>query len=149
MCRVGGSNTNRCGLYRQLDFIQKCVKNCKEQPLVPLGTLATTVAVILAAKSLRIGNRPGAQKWFRYRVAFQGFTIAALVVGGLVYGRGTEQARKTREEELREKAKLREKLWIEELERRDSEAKQRKERAAIARQKYLEAQEAEKSSEEK
>ncbi|CEP22403.1 hypothetical protein BN1211_2761 [Cyberlindnera jadinii] len=135
--------------YRQLDFIQKCVKNCKEQPLVPLGTLATTVAVILAAKSLRIGNRPGAQKWFRYRVAFQGFTIAALVVGGLVYGRGTEQARKTREEELREKAKLREKLWIEELERRDSEAKQRKERAAIARQKYLEAQEAEKSSEEK
>lgn len=116
---------------------------------MPLGTLATTVAVILAAKSLRIGNRPGAQKWFRYRVAFQGFTIAALVVGGLVYGRGTEQARKTREEELREKAKLREKLWIEELERRDSEAKQRKERAAIARQKYLEAQEAEKSSEEK
>jgi hypothetical protein len=131
---------------RQLDFIDKCIKNCKEQPLVPLGTLATTVAVILAAKSLRVGNRPGAQKWFRYRVGFQGFTIAALVVGGIIYGRDTQDAHKSREEELREKAKLREKLWIEELERRDFEAKQRKQRAEIARQKYLEAQEAEKDA---
>jgi hypothetical protein len=79
-------------------------------------------------------------------VGFQGFTIAALVVGGIIYGRDTQDTHKSREEELREKAKLREKLWIEELERRDFEAKQRKQRAEIARQKYLEAQEAEKDA---
>lgn len=131
---------------RQLDFIDKCIKNCKEQPLVPLGTLATTVAVILAAKSLRVGNRPGAQKWFRYRVGFQGFTIAALVIGGIVYGRETQDTRKSKEEELREKAKLRERLWIEELEKRDHAAKERKKRAEIARQKYAEQLEAEKNA---
>lgn len=135
--------------HRQLDFLEKCVKNCKEQPFVPLGTLATTVAVILAAKALRQGNRPGAQKWFRYRVGLQGFTIAALVVGGIVYGRDTQETRKTKDEQLKDKAKMREKLWIEELERRDTEAKQRKQRAEFARQKHMEAQAAEAEAEAK
>ncbi|KAH3681218.1 hypothetical protein WICPIJ_007819 [Wickerhamomyces pijperi] len=131
-----------------VNFIEKCIQNCKEQPLVPLGTLATTVAVILAARNLRIGNRNSAQKWFRYRVGFQGFTIAALVVGGLIYGKDSVERKKTQDELALEKSKLREKLWIEELERRDFEAKQRKKRAEIARQKYKEAMEAEKLAEE-
>lgn len=114
---------------------------------MPLGTLATTVAVILAARSLRSGNRPGAQKWFRYRVGFQGFTIAALVVGGMLYGRDTQETRKSKEDEMREKSKIRERLWIEELERRDFEARQRKQRAEYARLKYKEAQEKERLAE--
>ncbi|KAH3666434.1 hypothetical protein WICMUC_005702 [Wickerhamomyces mucosus] len=130
----------------EIDFVAKCIRNCKEQPLVPLGTLATCVAVTIAARNLRVGNKNGAQKWFRYRVAFQGFTIAALVVGGLIYGKETTAAKKTREEQMLEKAKLRERLWIEELERRDFEAQQRKKRAELARQKYREAQEAERKA---
>ncbi|CAM9018753.1 unnamed protein product [Wickerhamomyces anomalus] len=129
-----------------VDFIEKCIKNCKEQPLVPLGTLATCIAVGLAAHSVRIGNRKGAQKWFRYRVGFQGFTIAALVVGGFIYGKDNVEKKKTREEQLHEKAKLREKLWIEELERRDLETKQRKKRAEWARQKAKELEEQEKAA---
>lgn len=130
----------------EIDFIDKCIQNCKEQPFVPLGTLATCVAVTLAAKNLRVGNRDLAQKWFRWRVGFQGFTIAALVVGGLLYGKDSMEKKKTHDELALEKAKLRERLWIEELERRDFEAKQRKQRAEIARQKYREAMEAEKKA---
>lgn len=121
------------------------MKNCKEQPLVPIGTLATCVAVGLAAHSLRIGNKKGAQKWFRYRVAFQGFTICALVVGGFLYGKDNAEKKRTREEALHEKAKMREKLWIEELERRDFETKERKKRAEWARQKAQEMEEQEKA----
>lgn len=111
--------------------------------MVPLGTLATCVAVGLAAQSVRVGNKKGAQKWFRYRVVFQGFTIAALVVGGLFFGKESIEKQKSREELLHEKAKMREKLWIEELERRDFETQQRKKRAEWARQKAKEAQEEE------
>lgn len=129
---------------QQVDFISKCIANCKQQPLVPLGTLATVVAVTLATINLKKGHARGAQKWFRYRVGFQGFTIAALVVGGIVYGKETAAQKKTREEQLQEKAKLRESLWIEELERRDAENKKRKLRAEIARQKIKEQEELEK-----
>lgn len=80
---------------------------------------------------------------------FQGFTIAALVIGGYVYGKDNEKAKRTREDELRDKAKLREKLWIEELERRDYETRMRKQRAEIARQKIREMEEAEKAEAEK
>lgn len=121
-------------------FFDKIKSHCKEQPLVPIGTLLTTGAVILAAQSLRTGQRHKAQVWFRWRVAFQGATIAALVVGGLLYGKkGIEKAETDAEiieakaKKLEEKAKLRERLWIEELERRDIEAKLRKERAENAR----------------
>ncbi|CCH43964.1 putative membrane protein [Wickerhamomyces ciferrii] len=143
MSKIPSSFDNRD--VAEVDFIDKCIKNCKEQPFVPLGTLATCVAVGLAAHSIRIGNKQGAQKWFRYRVAFQGFTIAALVVGGLVYGKDNYERKKSREEAIHEKAKLREKLWIEELERRDFEAKQRKQRAEWARQKAKEMEEQEKA----
>jgi hypothetical protein len=125
---------------QQQDFIAKCISQCKQQPFVPLGTLATCVAVTLAAVSLRKGHQVNAQKWFRYRVAFQGFTIAALVVGGIVYGKETAQQKRSREDLLQEKAKLRERLWIEELERRDAETKKRKLRAEIARKKIEEQQ---------
>ncbi len=105
---------------------------------MPLGALLTTGAVILAAKSLRAGHRKDAQKWFRYRVGFQGATIVALVVGGYYYGTVDPSTKRANEDILKEKAKLRERLWIEELERRDAEAKMRKRRAELARAKKLE-----------
>ena len=109
----------------------------------------TTGAVILAAKSIRTGHRKDAQKWFRYRVGFQGFTILALVVGGWYYNTGDGSKKREQEVILREKAKMREKLWIEELERRDEEAKMRKKRAELARikrQQQLEEEEKESKS---
>ncbi|SCU94362.1 LADA_0G08086g1_1 [Lachancea dasiensis] len=120
-----------------MPFYEKMIFHCKQQPLVPLGTLATTVAVILAAQNVRSGNKRKAQKYFRWRVGLQGATLLALVAGSFIYGK-SKQDRQSQDELLREKAKLREKLWIQELERRDQETQQRKLRAELARAKTLE-----------
>lgn len=118
--------------------MQKISYRCKQQPIVPLGVLATCVAVAFAAKGVRTGNRQSAQKWFRWRVGLQGVTVAALVGGSLVYDQA--KVSKGEDELAREKAKMRERLWIEELERRDDEEKQRRQRAALARSIKLQAQ---------
>ncbi|AET39185.1 respiratory supercomplex assembly factor RCF1 Ecym_4106 [Eremothecium cymbalariae DBVPG len=126
----------------EMDFYSRMIFNCKQQPLVPLGTLLTTGAVILAVKNLRSGNKESAQKWFRMRVAMQASTLVALVAGSYFYGTSKKEA-KAKEEVLREKAKMREKLWIRELERRDEETQMRKKRAEMAR---LKAQHMEKET---
>ncbi|SCU88715.1 LAFA_0E14180g1_1 [Lachancea sp. 'fantastica'] len=115
-----------------MTFYEKMIFHCKQQPLVPLGTLATTVAVILAAQNVRSGNKRKAQKYFRWRVGLQGATLVALVAGSFIYGT-SQKDRQSKEDQLREKAKLRENLWIQELERRDQETQQRKVRAELAR----------------
>lgn len=111
-----------------MNTIQKIVYRSKQQPLVPLGTLLTTAAVALAAKSLKQGRKQDTQRYFRYRVGFQAFTLVALVAGGLYYQKESAEQKQTREDKLREKAKLREQMWIEELERRDQLIQARKKR---------------------
>ncbi|CDK24865.1 unnamed protein product [Kuraishia capsulata CBS 1993] len=123
-------------------FLDKLKFKCKQQPLVPLGCLATCVAIGLATHAIRKGNSPTAQKWFRMRVVFQGLTIVALLGGSVIYDNVAKEE-KSAEDIAREKAKLRERLWIEELERRDYEAKERQRRAELAR-KYKLSEESEK-----
>ena len=117
-----------------LSVLEKLVYRSKQQPLVPLGCLATTIAVAMAAKGVRTGNTKSAQTWFRWRVGLLGFTLLALVFGSIYYDKTFTQQKKTDEELALEKAKLREKLWIEELERRDNEMKDRQRRAQLARE---------------
>lgn len=114
------------------NVVDKFIERCKEQPFVPLGVLATIGAVGMAARGLRRGDKHDANRWFRWRVIFQGLTVVALVAGSFVYDK-TKISRKTEEEVAREKAKIREHLWIQELERRDEEMKLRKLRAEMLR----------------
>lgn len=44
-------------------------EKCKQQPMVPIGAAATTVALLGATASLRSGNRASFQKYLRLRVA--------------------------------------------------------------------------------
>ncbi|QPG76980.1 Respiratory supercomplex factor 1, mitochondrial [Brettanomyces nanus] len=113
---------------------EKIIYRSKQQPLVPLGCLATTVAVILAAKGVRTGDSKSAQIWFRWRVGLQGFTLAALIFGSMYYDKTLKKQQKTEEDLAVQKARMREKLWVEELERRDAEIKDRQRRAELARQ---------------
>lgn len=121
----------------ELSFADKIVYHCKQQPLVPIGTLLTTGAVILAAQNMRIGNRKKTQFYFRWRVGLQAATLAALVAGSFIYGKDKYDQKK-KEDQMKEKAKLREQLWIKELERRDAEAQDRKKKAEAARLKTKE-----------
>lgn len=126
-----------CANPSEMDILQKMIFRCKQQPLVPIGTLLTTGAIILATKSIRQGRKADTQKYFRYRVGFQGFTLLALVFGGWYYQAESKAQKQSREEKLREKAKLREKLWIEELERRDQVIQDRKKRLEESRKELL------------
>ncbi|GAA5909835.1 respiratory supercomplex assembly factor RCF1 [Sporobolomyces salmoneus] len=78
----------------------KFSRKFKEEPLVPIGCLATVVALVAASSALQKGNRAQFNKMLRYRVAAQGLTVVA-ALGGSVYFQG--QRRAVREAEQRAK----------------------------------------------
>ncbi|ODQ63959.1 altered inheritance of mitochondria protein 31, mitochondrial, partial [Nadsonia fulvescens var. elongata DSM 6958] len=116
----------------EINYIERVVEHCKEEPLVPAGVFLTCGALVMSARAVRSGNRQMANKMFKYRVGFQGFTVLSLVIGGWYYDKEKKE-KKTQDQLDFEKAKIRERLWIEELERRDAESNARKEKAALAR----------------
>ncbi|BFG01575.1 HIG1 domain family member 2A mitochondrial [Drosophila madeirensis] len=60
---------------------EKLQRKIKENPLVPLGCIATTAALTMGLYNFRTGNRKMSQMMMRTRIAAQGFTVAALIVG--------------------------------------------------------------------
>ncbi|XP_046390739.1 HIG1 domain family member 2A, mitochondrial [Ischnura elegans] len=60
---------------------EKLLRKVKENPLVPIGCLATAGALSYGLWSFRKGNRQMSQYMMRLRVVAQGFTLVALVVG--------------------------------------------------------------------
>ncbi|EDW29925.1 GL15894 [Drosophila persimilis] len=60
---------------------EKLQRKIKENPLVPIGCLATTAALTMGLYNFRTGNRKMSQLMMRTRIAAQGFTVAALIIG--------------------------------------------------------------------
>ncbi|XP_050421004.1 HIG1 domain family member 2A, mitochondrial [Adelges cooleyi] len=75
----------------------KFVRKIKENPFVPIGTMATVLFLGYGLKSMYTGDRMKSQMMMRGRIAAQGFTVVALL-GGLFY-KGMGALKEAEEEE--------------------------------------------------
>ncbi|KAF5384168.1 hypothetical protein D9615_003361 [Tricholomella constricta] len=62
-------------------YREKATRKFKENPWVPLGSMATVGALIVAMVKMRRGQSHSFNRWLRVRVAAQGLTLVAIVVG--------------------------------------------------------------------
>ncbi|KZT59062.1 hypothetical protein CALCODRAFT_481829, partial [Calocera cornea HHB12733] len=83
-------------------YVQKGLRKCKEQPVVPVGVLLTTLAFLGATRSLRTGDKAAFNLYLRFRVLAQGLTVLGCVAGAYWVGRG---ARAEGRERAREAAR--------------------------------------------
>ncbi|EFA09681.1 HIG1 domain family member 2A, mitochondrial [Tribolium castaneum] len=60
---------------------EKLLRKIKENPMIPIGCLATTCALCYGLWSFRTGNRKMSQYMMRTRIVAQGFTVVALLAG--------------------------------------------------------------------
>ncbi|XP_065155922.1 HIG1 domain family member 2A [Atheta coriaria] len=60
---------------------ERMVRKMKENPLVPIGCLATASALVYGLYCFRRGERRMSQYMMRTRIAAQGFTVVALIAG--------------------------------------------------------------------
>ncbi|KAI1091780.1 hypoxia induced protein conserved region-domain-containing protein [Rostrohypoxylon terebratum] len=105
---------------------QKIGRKLREEPLIPLGTALTVLAVINAWRAMRRGDHAQVQRMFRARIGAQGFTILAIVAGGAYYGADREKRAELIRLEAQQRAEERHQKWLKELEVRDEEDKQLK-----------------------
>ncbi|EMR08773.1 hypothetical protein PNEG_02943 [Pneumocystis murina B123] len=64
---------------------KKIIEKFKKEPLVPIGMVATCLALFSAAIAIQQNNKRLANRMFRYRVYAQGFTIISMIVGSIYY----------------------------------------------------------------
>lgn len=84
----------------------------------------TVAAFTNAYRAMRKGDHHQVQRMFRARVLAQGFTIVAMVAGGLYFGAERNKERETWKQQQEEKADEKRQKWIRELEVRDEEEKE-------------------------
>ncbi|XP_066954643.1 HIG1 domain family member 2A, mitochondrial-like [Macrobrachium rosenbergii] len=75
------SDINSATLEEQETPGDKFNRKFKENPFVPIGCGLTATALVYGLYSFSKGNRRTSQVMMRYRIAAQGFTIAALMFG--------------------------------------------------------------------
>ncbi|KAJ7326351.1 hypoxia induced protein conserved region-domain-containing protein, partial [Mycena albidolilacea] len=60
---------------------EKFGRKCRENPYVPIGGALTVVNLVMAVLNLARGESRRMNLWLRGRVAMQGLTIVALLIG--------------------------------------------------------------------
>ncbi|CAK7221204.1 Respiratory supercomplex factor 1, mitochondrial [Sporothrix bragantina] len=111
-------------------FAQKLIK----EPLIPIGCTLTVAAFISATRAIRKGDHHQAQRMFRARVLAQGFTVLAIVGGGIYLADDRKKEREQWALERQQKQQAETAKWIRELEARDAEEKALQERIARRRE---------------
>jgi hypothetical protein len=107
--------------------LSKILRKLKEEPLVPIGCILTVAAFTNAYRAMKRGDHAGVQKYFRARVAAQGFTVLAMVAGGLYYSADRHKQKELWKLKKEQEAEEKRQKWIRELEIRDEEDKAIKE----------------------
>ncbi|KAI9807876.1 MAG: hypothetical protein M1825_005182 [Sarcosagium campestre] len=102
---------------------QKFSRRLKEEPLVPLGCALTCYALYGASKAMRRGDSHTVNRFFRYRIYAQGFTLVAVVAGSIYYKQDREKRKKYQGLVAEKVAEEKKQAWIRELEARDEEDK--------------------------
>ncbi|KAI1407598.1 altered inheritance of mitochondria protein 31, mitochondrial [Hypoxylon sp. FL1857] len=105
---------------------QKLGRKLREEPLIPLGAILTTLALYNAWRAMRRGDHAQVQRMFRARIGAQAFTVMAMVAGGAYYGADREKRKELIKLEAQQRAEERHQKWLKELEVRDEEEKQLK-----------------------
>ncbi|PWY86088.1 altered inheritance of mitochondria protein 31, mitochondrial [Aspergillus heteromorphus CBS 117.55] len=116
--------------FQEETSLQKFRRHLKEEPLIPLGCAATCYALYRAYRSMKAGDSVELNRMFRARIYAQFFTLVAVVAGGMYYK--TERQQRKEFEQAVEIRKGQEKrdAWLRELEIRDREDKDWRERHA-------------------
>ena len=99
----------------------KLSRKLKEEPLIPIGCVATCYALYQASKSIRQGDHHQTNRMFRARIYAQGFTLVALVAGSIFYKDERMQRKKFEKSIEEKKASEQREKWLRELEARDKE----------------------------
>jgi len=102
---------------------QKLLRRLKEEPLIPLGCALTCWALLGATKSIRSGDHHAANRMFRRRIYAQGFTIAAMAIGGIYWREDREKRKVWNKLQGERKGREKHEAWLRELEARDEEEK--------------------------
>ncbi|CCG82361.1 Altered inheritance of mitochondria protein 31, mitochondrial [Taphrina deformans PYCC 5710] len=112
---------------------ERATRKIREEPLVPVGILATCVTLFGASVALRRGNQGSANKFFRWRIYAQGFTVAAMVAGSVYYGDTRVEAKREKEERERVRAVEARDRWLADLDAYEEERKAEEGRRAARR----------------
>ncbi|ODM24238.1 Altered inheritance of mitochondria protein 31, mitochondrial [Aspergillus cristatus] len=116
--------------FKEESSLQKFTRRLKEEPLIPLGCAATCYALYRAYRSMKAGDSVEMNRMFRARIYAQGFTLVAIVAGGMYFK--TERQQRREFEKALEARRSQEKrdAWLRELEIRDNEDRDWRERHA-------------------
>ncbi|KAL1961017.1 hypothetical protein VTO42DRAFT_4905 [Malbranchea cinnamomea] len=119
--------------------LHKLGRRLKEEPLIPIGIVATCYALYRAYRSMKVGDSQQVNKMFRARIYAQAFTLMACI-GGSIYYKAEREQRKALQQALDEKkAQEKRDAWLRELEIRDREDQEWRERHAAIERKAKEA----------
>ncbi|KAJ5579906.1 uncharacterized protein N7459_005891 [Penicillium hispanicum] len=110
--------------------LQKFTRRLKEDPLVPLGCAATCYALYRAYRSMKAGDSAEMNRMFRARIYAQAFTLVALVAGGMYFKTERQQRREFEKAVEERKSQEKRDAWLRELEVRDKEDREWRERHA-------------------
>ncbi|KAL4966255.1 respiratory supercomplex assembly factor RCF1 [Aspergillus stella-maris] len=119
--------------------LQKFRRRFKEEPLIPLGCAATCYALYRAYRSMKAGDSVEMNRMFRARIYAQGFTLLAVVAGGMYFKTERTQRREFERELELKKGQEKRDAWLRELEIRDKEDRDWRQRHAAIEQAAKEA----------